>query len=67
MNMLKYLHVILKSGDSHFTVPTFDFYFKVTLPKARKEREIIERDCLGRILASRVPEDKYHTPELTIY
>jgi hypothetical protein len=44
------------SRDSLFAVPTFDFYFKVTLPKPNKEREIIERDYLGRIVASKVPE-----------
>ena len=42
--------------DAHFTVSTFDFYFRVVLPKANKERLIIERDCLGRIVASKVPE-----------
>jgi len=41
--------------DSLFTVPTFDFYFKVVLPRARKEREIVQRDYLGRIVASKVP------------
>ena len=42
--------------DLLFTNPTFDFYFKVVLPKARKAREIIQRDQLGRIVASKVPE-----------
>ena len=42
--------------DSLFTNPTFDFYFKVVLPKKQKEREIIERDYLGRIIKARVPE-----------
>jgi len=40
----------------YFTVPTFDFFFKVNLPKANKERLIIDRDYLGRIVASKVPE-----------
>lgn len=53
------------SRDTLFTVPiynpersrrTFDFYFKVTLPRARKERKIIERDYLGRIVASKVSD-----------
>jgi len=42
--------------DAHFTVPTFDFFFKVVLPKANKERLIMERDYLGRILSSKVPD-----------
>jgi len=42
--------------DSLFTVPQFDFYFKLALPQKRKEREIIIRDYLGRIVASKVPE-----------
>jgi len=42
--------------DAHFTVPTFDFFFKVALPKANKERLIIERDFMGRILHSQVPD-----------
>jgi hypothetical protein len=49
-----------KSWDSVFTAPQFDFYFKVVLPKARKEREIIERDHLGRIVASKVPDPSYY-------
>ena len=56
MSMLKFLHEFLKLRDTHFTVPTFDFYFKVALPKARKEREIIERDYLGRIVRAKVPD-----------
>jgi hypothetical protein len=47
--------------DALFTVPQFDFYFKITIPKARKEREIIERDYLGRIVASKVSEITYPT------
>ena len=44
-----------KNWDAYFAVPTFDFYFKVALPKANKERIIAERDCfLGRILYSRL-------------
>jgi len=27
-----------------FTNPTFDFYFNVVTPRARKEREIVKRD-----------------------
>jgi len=42
--------------DSLFTDPTFDFYFKVVLPRARKAREIVERDGLGRIICSVVVE-----------
>ena len=40
--------------DSLFTNPTFDFYFKVTLPKLNKDRIITERDKLGRIVTSEV-------------
>jgi len=54
--MLKYFHEFSFVRDAHFAVPTFDFYFRVALPRARKEREIIERDFRGRILHSRVPE-----------
>jgi len=42
-----------RSRESHFIVPTFDFYFKVMLPKPNKEREILERDVLGRIIHSK--------------
>jgi len=41
--------------DSLFTNPTFDFYFKVAVPKARKDRIILERDMLGRIIHSQPP------------
>jgi len=44
------------SRDLLFTSPTFDFYFNVVLPKARKAREIVQRDCLGRIVASKALE-----------
>ena len=47
--MLKCKHE-LTSRDLLFTNPTFDFYFKVVLPKPRKEKEIIKRDQLGRIV-----------------
>ena len=30
--------------------------FNVVVPKARKEREIVQRDYLDRIVASKVPE-----------
>jgi len=53
--VLKYLHVILKSRDAFFATPTFDFYFKLKLPKPNKEREIVERNHLGRIVKSRMP------------
>jgi len=53
--MLKYSHVISFMRDTHFAVPTFDFYFKVALPKANKERLIIERDFMGRIIATKTP------------
>lgn len=42
--------------DSLFTGPQFYFYFKVELPRKRKEREIIEWDYLGRVITPRVPE-----------
>lgn len=51
--MLKYAHGI-KNWDAHFTIQTFDFYFKINLPKANKERLIIGRDKFGRILFSKV-------------
>jgi len=53
--MLKYSHECF-CWDALFTNPTFDFYFKIVLPKARKEREIMERDRMGRIVTSRVPQ-----------
>lgn len=31
-------------GDTHFTVPQFDFYFKFLIPRPNKERIIIEGD-----------------------
>jgi hypothetical protein len=52
--MIKYTHGSF-CWDLHFTVPTFDFYFKMALPKGNKERFIIERDYLGRIVHSMVP------------
>ena len=57
--MLKLAHVIVKNGDAHFTVPTLDFIFKVVIPKANKERLIMERDMMGRILSSKVPQPYY--------
>ena len=42
------------SRDTHFTVPTFDFYVKVAIPKPNKARWIMERDCRGRILKSTI-------------
>jgi len=54
--MLKFIHVILKGWDAYFTIPTFDFNFWVKLPKANKERLIIERNELGQIVYSKVPE-----------
>jgi hypothetical protein len=53
--VLKWLHGSI-SRDGHFAIPQFDFYFKVVLPKANKERLIMERDYLGRIVSSKVPE-----------
>ena len=55
--MLKSNHVTAFVWDVHFTVPTFDFYFKVVLPKARKARDIIERDSLGRIVRANVSKE----------
>lgn len=54
--MVKCVHNVSECGDTLFTNPTFDFFFKVVLPKARKEREIIKRDYLGRIVTANVPE-----------
>lgn len=54
--MIKFEHVILKSGDSLSTIPQFDFYFKVKLPKPNKERIIVERGKFGQIISSKVPE-----------
>jgi len=42
--------------DSLFVVPTFDFNFWLKLPKAKKERLIIERNQLGQIVKSKVPD-----------
>jgi len=41
--------------DSLFTIPQFDFFFKLALPKTRKGRIILERNEKGRILSSQVP------------
>ncbi len=48
----EYFH---KMWDAHFTVPQFDFIFKVNIPEPNKERLIIQRDALGRIVKSQVP------------
>lgn len=45
--------------DTYFTVPTFDFRFLVTLPKANKERLILERNQLGQIVRTGVPDLPY--------
>ena len=42
--------------DSDFSVPTFDFRFLASIPKANKERLILERNQLGQIVRSKVPE-----------
>lgn len=60
IEMLKYTHGF-KNWDSLFAVPTFDFHFKVKLPKANKERLILERDFMGRIVHSKPPEMTYPT------
>lgn len=52
-SVLKYFHEPI-GWDAHFAIPTFDFYFKFQLPKPIKERIILERDELGRILTSKV-------------
>ncbi len=59
MNVLKYYNYGVKNWDAHFTIPTFDFIFKVAIPKANKERLIMERDMMGRILSSKVPQPYY--------
>jgi hypothetical protein len=51
--MLKYTHESF-CGDTHFTVPTFDFFFKFNTPKPNKERFIVERGDLGRIVKSTI-------------
>jgi len=56
LEMLEYTHVAALVRDVCFTVPTFDFYFRVVLPRTRKEREITKRDCLGRIITSKIPD-----------
>jgi len=54
--MLKYGYEFFKSWDIQFSVPTFDFKFFVAIPRANKERLIIERNQLGQIIHSKVPE-----------
>lgn len=54
--MLKYGYEFFKSWDIQFSVPTFDFKFFVAIPRANKERLIIERNQLGQIVHSKVPE-----------
>jgi len=49
--MLKYHHGV-RNWDTHFGIPTFDFYFKFSIPKPNRERIIVERDRLGRIVKS---------------
>ena len=50
----------LKNGnfmrDSLFAIPTFDFYFKIILPRPSTERIIVERVNLGRIVHSSAPK-----------
>jgi len=59
--MLKLLYYEPFVRDSLFISPTFEFFFKVALPKKQKAREIIERDYLGRIVATKVPDlPKYY-------
>jgi hypothetical protein len=53
--MLKYNYGV-KNWDAHFVVPTFDFSFKINIPKPNKERIILKRDNLGRIVNSTVAE-----------
>lgn len=53
-HMLKYNHAYF-DGDTHFTVSTFEFYFKFPTPKPNKERLILVRDEYGRILSSKAP------------
>jgi len=47
-----------KSRDSISAVTTFDFFFKIDIPRPRKGREIVERYGLGRSVSTRVPEFK---------
>lgn len=61
--VLKCTYVTAFVRDSLFTDPTFDFHFKIMLPKANKERLIMERDIMGRILSSKVPEQYHHYAE----
>lgn len=56
---MNYNNYGVKNWDTHFTVPTFDFCFKTAIPKANKERLITERDIMGRIVRSRVPDMIY--------
>jgi hypothetical protein len=53
--MVKYVYEFYKMWDAHFTVPQFEFYFKVTIPKANKEKLILQRNELGQIVKSQVP------------
>lgn len=55
-------HVTDFLWDSLFTAPLSDFYFKVELAKPQKEREITQRDYLGRIVSSKVSELTCPTP-----
>lgn len=53
--VLKFTYVTF-SRDGHFTIPQFDFYFKFLIPKASKERLILQRNKLGQITRSKVPK-----------
>ena len=44
------------SRDTRFVIPTFEFNFRVKLPKANKERLILQRNKLGQIVKSKVPD-----------
>ena len=58
--MLKCSYEFYKMWDTHFTVPTFEFYFKFPIPKPNKERIIFERDRLGKIKSSKCLKGLYY-------
>ena len=55
--MLKYSHVTAFVWDTHFTVPTFDFWFKFKIPEPNKDRLIVRRNKLGQIVQTLVTKN----------
>lgn len=46
----------LKGREMQYTIPTIEYRFRFDPPKPNKERLIVQRDALGRIIHSKPPE-----------